>query len=67
MRAVDLTSRTVIRVVILYPEVYDLARFRAGRREFPPFGPLYLAAVAERAATNPRHEPIRLSCSRRYD
>ncbi|WP_027004804.1 B12-binding domain-containing radical SAM protein [Conexibacter woesei] len=37
------------RIAILYPEVYDLARFREGRREFPPFGPLYLAAVAEEA------------------
>jgi anaerobic magnesium-protoporphyrin IX monomethyl ester cyclase len=38
-----------VRVAFIYPEVYDLARFREGRKEFPPFGPLYLAAVAERA------------------
>ncbi|MGH2943678.1 MAG: B12-binding domain-containing radical SAM protein, partial [Solirubrobacteraceae bacterium] len=38
-----------MRLALVYPEVYDLARFREGRREFPPFGPLYLAAVAEQA------------------
>lgn len=37
------------KLVLVYPEVYDLARFREGRKEFPPFGPLYLAAVAEAA------------------
>ncbi|HVQ95504.1 MAG TPA: radical SAM protein [Mycobacteriales bacterium] len=34
---------------MLYPEVYDMARFREARKEFPPFGVLYLAAVIERA------------------
>jgi anaerobic magnesium-protoporphyrin IX monomethyl ester cyclase len=38
-----------MRVAFVYPEVYDLARFRERRKEFPPFGVLYLAAVAERA------------------
>ena len=38
-----------MRVALVYPEVYDLARFREHRKEFPPFGPLYLAAVAEQA------------------
>ena len=38
-----------MRFALVYPEVYDLARFRERRKEFPPFGPLYLAAVAERA------------------
>lgn len=38
-----------MRVSLLYPEVYDMARFREGRREFPPFGVLYLAAVLEEA------------------
>jgi anaerobic magnesium-protoporphyrin IX monomethyl ester cyclase len=38
-----------MRVALLYPEVYDMARFREERREFPPFGVLYLAAVCERA------------------
>lgn len=38
-----------MRVALIYPEVYDLARFREGRKEFPPFGPLYLAAAAQAA------------------
>lgn len=38
-----------MRVALVYPEVYDLARFREKRKEFPPFGVLYLAAVAEQA------------------
>ncbi|MFH9425170.1 B12-binding domain-containing radical SAM protein [Streptomyces sp. NPDC017529] len=38
-----------MRVALVYPEVLDLARFKENRREFPPFGVLYLAAVAERA------------------
>lgn len=38
-----------MRLALIYPEVYDLARFREGRKEFPPFGPLYLAAAAEAA------------------
>ena len=33
-----------MRVALLYPEVYDMARFREHRKEFPPFGVLYLAA-----------------------
>lgn len=38
-----------MRVVLLYPEVYDMARFKEQRKEFPPFGILYLAAVAQQA------------------
>jgi len=38
-----------MRVALLYPEVYDMARFREQRKEFPPFGVLYLAAVCEQA------------------
>ena len=38
-----------MNVALLYPEVYDMARFRQGRKEFPPFGVLYLAAVVEAA------------------
>lgn len=34
-----------MKVALLYPEVYDMARFRERRKEFPPFGVLYLAAV----------------------
>jgi anaerobic magnesium-protoporphyrin IX monomethyl ester cyclase len=38
-----------VRVALLYPEVYDMARFREARKEFPPFGVLYLASVIEGA------------------
>ncbi|MEU3456751.1 radical SAM protein [Micromonospora sp. NPDC006766] len=38
-----------MKVGLLYPEVYDMARFREGRKEFPPFGVLYLAAVLQEA------------------
>jgi anaerobic magnesium-protoporphyrin IX monomethyl ester cyclase len=38
-----------VRVALLYPEVYDMARFKERRKEFPPFGVLYLAAVLEQA------------------
>jgi anaerobic magnesium-protoporphyrin IX monomethyl ester cyclase len=38
-----------LKVALLYPEVYDMARFKDNRKEFPPFGVLYLAAVAENA------------------
>ena len=38
-----------MRVALLYPEVYDMARFAERRKEFPPFGVLYLAAVIEDA------------------
>jgi radical SAM superfamily enzyme YgiQ (UPF0313 family) len=38
-----------MKVALLYPEVYDMARFKEHRKEFPPFGVLYLAAVIEQA------------------
>jgi anaerobic magnesium-protoporphyrin IX monomethyl ester cyclase len=38
-----------VKVALLYPEVYDMARFKEHRKEFPPFGVLYLAAVMEQA------------------
>lgn len=38
-----------MRVALLYPEVYDMARFREARKEFPPFGVLYLASAIEQA------------------
>lgn len=38
-----------MRVALVYPEVYDMARFKEERKEFPPFGVLYLAAVLEEA------------------
>jgi len=36
-----------MRVALVYPEVLDMARYREMRREFPPFGVLYLGAVLE--------------------
>lgn len=38
-----------MHVALVYPEVYDLARFKEKRKEFPPFGVLYLASVAEQS------------------
>lgn len=38
-----------MNVTFIYPEVPDLGRLGSGRNEFPPFGVLYLAAVAEAA------------------
>ncbi len=34
-----------MKIALLYPEVYDMARYKEGRKEFPPFGVLYLAPV----------------------
>lgn len=34
-------------IAIVYPEVLDMARYRERRKEFPPFGALYIAAVLE--------------------
>jgi len=36
-----------MKLAIVYPEVYELARFKEKRKEFPPFGVLYLAAIVE--------------------
>jgi len=45
-------GRSDMRVALLYPEVYDMARFKERRKEFTPFGVLYLAAVIEQAGHN---------------
>jgi anaerobic magnesium-protoporphyrin IX monomethyl ester cyclase len=37
-----------MRVAMVYPEVYDVAKFERKRKEFPPFGIMYLAAEVER-------------------
>jgi anaerobic magnesium-protoporphyrin IX monomethyl ester cyclase len=37
-----------MNVALLYPEVYELARFKEARKEFPPLGVLNLAAAIER-------------------
>jgi anaerobic magnesium-protoporphyrin IX monomethyl ester cyclase len=36
-----------MRVAIVYPEILDMARYRERRKEFPPFGALYIAAALE--------------------
>lgn len=38
-----------MRVAVIYPEVLDMARYRERRKEFPPFGALYIAAALEGA------------------
>lgn len=38
-----------MNVTIVYPEVLDMARYRSKRREFPPFGALYIASALEAA------------------
>ena len=35
------------KISLLYPEVYEISRYGKARKEFPPFGILYLASVAE--------------------
>ena len=36
-----------MKMIFLYPEYYEIARFGKTRKEYPPFGIMYLAAVAE--------------------
>jgi len=36
-----------MKIAMIFPEVYDIARFYGKRKEFPPFGVLYLSAVLE--------------------
>ena len=36
-----------MKVALVYPEVYDIARYKEKRKEFPPFGVLYLGAFLE--------------------
>ena len=36
-----------MRVAVIYPEVLDMARYRERRKEFPPFGALYIGAALE--------------------
>ncbi len=53
-----------MRVALLYPEVYDMARFKDRRKEFPPFGVLYLAAVIEQAGHDVTVEAVTPSRTR---
>lgn len=36
-----------MKVAVVYPEVLDMGRYRDKRKEFPPFGALYIAAAME--------------------
>ena len=40
------------KIALHYPEVYEVARFGSKRKEFPPFGILYLASFAENLGFN---------------
>lgn len=53
-----------MKVALLYPEVYDMARFKDKRKEFPPFGVLYLAAVIEQAGHSVAVEAVTPSRAR---
>lgn len=37
----------MIKVCFVYPECYEIAKFGTMRKEFPPFGVLYLASILE--------------------
>jgi anaerobic magnesium-protoporphyrin IX monomethyl ester cyclase len=41
-------QKYVKKFALLYAESYEVARFQEKRKEFPPFGVLYLAAVIEK-------------------
>jgi radical SAM superfamily enzyme YgiQ (UPF0313 family) len=36
-----------MKIAMIFPEIYDVARFYRRRKEFPPFGVLYLSAILE--------------------
>ena len=54
-----------VRVALLYPEVYEVARFRQARKEFPPLGVLQLAAAAETAGHDVQVFPVTPGDARR--
>lgn len=41
-----------VTIAVVYPEVLDMARYREKRKEFPPFGALYIAAALESAGAS---------------
>jgi radical SAM superfamily enzyme YgiQ (UPF0313 family) len=45
----NVAGEPFMRVAVVYPEVLDMARYRELRKEFPPFGALYIAAAIEAA------------------
>jgi anaerobic magnesium-protoporphyrin IX monomethyl ester cyclase len=51
-----------MRTVLLYPEVYDMARFKERRKEFPPFGVLYLAAAIRNAGHHVEIRKVTKEC-----
>jgi len=36
-----------MKIAVIYPEVMEIARYKTKRKEFPPFGALYIAAALE--------------------
>ncbi len=38
-----------MKIAVVYPEAYEIAKFGEKRKEFPPFGVMYLAANVEKA------------------
>ncbi|WP_066501625.1 B12-binding domain-containing radical SAM protein [Abyssisolibacter fermentans] len=55
-----------MKAIIFYPEVYEIARFKEKRKEFPPFGVLYLASVLENQGVNMKIEKITTK-NRKFD
>lgn len=51
-----------MRSAVIYPETYDIAKFGEKRKEFPPFGVMYLAAGMELAGIDT--EILRVSSDR---
>ena len=41
-----------MKIAFLYPEVYEISRYGRARKEYPPFGVMYLAAVCEQNGHN---------------
>ena len=42
-----------MKVALIFPEYYEIAHFGVKRKEIPPFGVLYLAAVIEQKGIEP--------------
>ena len=47
-----------MKVIFLYPEYYEIARFGKARKEYPPCGVMYLAAVAEQLCEEVRIQSV---------
>lgn len=47
-----------MKLAFIYPEVLEIARFKDKRKEFPPFGVLYLAAIADKHGCNVEIFPV---------